>query len=92
MKRYSILNNLRYCYFCGRPVQAIHEVYGGCNRQRSIQNGFCVGLCNYHHNMSDESVHFNRDMDLELKRLYQKKYEEDHTRDDFIDLIGKSFL
>ena len=33
MKRYSILNNLRYCYFCGRPAECIHEVYFGKNGQ-----------------------------------------------------------
>lgn len=92
MKRYSILNNLDYCYFCGKPAQAIHEVYFAINRQTSIKNGFCVGLCNRHHNMSDESVHFNREMDLELKELYQKKFEETHPREYFIELIGRNYL
>lgn len=27
--RYSILNNLDRCFFCGRPRQCIHEVYFG---------------------------------------------------------------
>ena len=92
MKRYSILNNLDKCYFCERPREAIHEVYYGRNRETSIKNGFCVGLCNRHHNMSNESVHFNHEMDLELKRLYQKEYEKTHSREEFIDLIGKNYL
>ena len=93
MQRFSILNNLDRCYFCNQPRQAIHEVYfGTSNRQISIQNGFCVGLCNIHHNMSNNSVHHNREMDLILKRLYQKEYEKTHTRDDFIRLIGRSYL
>lgn len=92
MKRYSILNNLKYCYFCGRPAEAIHEVYFGKNRNISIQNGFCVGLCNKHHNMSDYSVHFNKDMNLELKRLYQEEFEKNHSREEFIKIIGKSYL
>lgn len=93
MKRYSILNNLDYCFFCDKPTEHIHEVYfGTANRQISIKNGFCVGLCNEHHNMSKNSVHQNRAMDLELKMRYQEKYEETHTRDDFRKLIGKSYL
>lgn len=93
MKRYSILNNLDKCYFCGKPRQAIHEVYFGyANRKKSIENGFCVGLCHEHHNMSFNCVHNNREMDLELKRVYQKEYEKTHTREDFIKLIGKSYL
>ena len=42
--------------------------------------------------MSNNSVHYNRDMDLELKRIYQKEYEKNHTREEFIRLIGKSYL
>ena len=92
-KRWSILNNLNYCYFCGKKSECIHEVFYGRNRQISINNGFCVGLCNYHHNFSNnESVHFNSEMDLKLKRTYQEEYEKTHTRDDFIKLIDKSYL
>ena len=93
MKRYSILNNLDRCFFCGRPAECIHEVYfGTANRQISIENGFCAGLCHREHNLSSKSVHRDREMDLKLKRIYQKKYEENHTREEFIALIGKSYL
>lgn len=93
MRRYSILNNLDKCYFCGQPAQCTHEVYfGTANRQISIRNGFCVGLCHKHHNMSNNSVHNNRKMDLILKRKYQAEYEKTHTREEFIELIGKSYL
>ena len=93
MDRYSILNNLDKCFFCGKPREAIHEVYfGTANRKISIKNGFCVGLCHAHHNMSNQGVHFNKDNDLELKRTYQKEYEKTHSREDFIKLIGRSYL
>ena len=93
MKRYSILNNLDKCYFCGRPRQAVHEVFfGTANRKISIENGFCVGLCNAHHNTTANSVHHNKNLDLELKKLYQQEYEKIHTREEFIKLIGKSYL
>lgn len=29
MKRYSIMNNLDKCFFCGKPAECIHEVYFG---------------------------------------------------------------
>lgn len=92
-ERYSIFNNLNKCYFCGRPREAIHEVYfGTANRKVSIEHGFCVGLCNEHHNMGNDSVHFNKAKDLHLKQLYQKKYEETHSREEFIKLIGRNYL
>lgn len=93
MKRHSILNNLDKCFFCGRPAECIHEVYfGTANRQISIENGFCVGLCQREHNMSDKSVHNDRSMDLILKRTYQKEYEKSHTREEFIKLIRKKLF
>lgn len=80
-------------FLCGKPAECIHEVYfGTANRQISIQNGFCAGLCHKEHNMSNSSVHYNRAMDLKLKRTYQKEYEKTHTRQDFINLIGKNYL
>lgn len=91
--RWSILNNLDKCYFCGKPRQAIHEVYFGyANRKVSIENGFCVGLCHEHHNMSFDSVHNNHNMDLLLKKHYQREFEKTHSRVEFIRLIGKSYL
>lgn len=93
MKRYSILNNLDKCFFCGRPAECIHEVYfGSANRRISIENGFCVGLCHKEHNLSTNAVHNDRKMDLKLKQLYQQEYEKNHSREDFIKLIGKSYL
>ena len=93
MKRYSILNNLDKCFFCGRPAECIHEVYfGTANRQISIENGFCVGLCHREHNVSAKSVHNDRRMDLILKRTYQKEYEKNHTQEEFIKLIRKKLF
>ena len=93
MKRYSILNNLDKCFFCGKSAECIHEVYfGTANRQISIQKGFCVGLCHKEHNLSEKSVHKDREMDLILKRVYQEEYEKTHTREEFIKLIGRSYL
>ena len=92
MKRYSILNNLDYCYFCGKPAECIHEVYYGKNRQISIKNGFCVGLCNYHHNMSDQSVHFNQDMNKELRKVYQEAFEKMFSHEEFMSLIRENYL
>lgn len=52
-----------------------------------------VFLCGMHHNLSNDSVHFNRDMDLMLKKAAQKIFEEKiGTRDYFIQEFGKSYL
>lgn len=88
--RYSILtNDLEHCYICrfqGKKVlkDDLHEVYGGANRKRSILNGLVVPLCRKHHQ--------NEEILSELKVATQHKYEVNHTRDEFIKLIGKSYI
>ena len=71
-----------------------HEVFFGVNRQKSIEYGLVVFLTPAMHNMSDKGVHFNREFDLQLKRIGQaaamKKYG--WTVDEFRKIFGKSFL
>lgn len=42
--------------------------------------------------MSDNSVHFNKRLDVAVKRLGQMIYEINHTREEFIKLIGRNYL
>lgn len=35
----------RYCFFTGRPYAERHELFGGPNRQISIDHGFQVDVC-----------------------------------------------
>lgn len=89
--RYSIITtDLRHCYVCiekgirNIPKQDLHEVYGGSNRKRSIENGLVVPLC--------RTCHENYEVLEYLKRFVQLKYEETHTREDFIKIFGKSYI
>lgn len=74
------------CGYCGKYCVKLdpHEIYGGSNRKRSIQNGFVILLCRKCH--EDEKIL------QELKKKTQKEYEKTHTREEFIQMIGKSYL
>ncbi len=88
-KRFSILtNNLEVCYVCGKKKDHIHEIYKGANRQVSIRNGFCVPLCNGCHARTENEIDFLRSLQVEC----QKTYEKNHTREEFLKLIGRNFL
>lgn len=89
----SIISNKKECWFCGSSYNIHkHHIYFGANRKISEKNGFWVNLCAEHHNMSPQSVHLNREMDLTLKTFCQEVYEKTHTREEFRELIGKSYL
>ena len=89
--RFSIItDDLKRCYICTeRGIKNVlkddlHEVYGGSNRKISIKNGLVVPLC--------RKCHQDIDIIKYLRKFVQLEYEETYTREEFIELIGKSYL
>ena len=90
----SVLQDEMQCIVC-RTTHNLHEhhvFFGTANRKNSEKYGFKVWLCSRHHNGSNYGVHFNRNLDLKLKRMAQAKFEETHTREEFRAIFGKSYL
>lgn len=90
----SILSNEKRCYVCGSQINLHrHHIYfGTSNRKNSEIHGCWVWLCAYHHNLSDEGVHFNHMLDLALKQECQRAFEKEHSREEFREIFGKSWL
>lgn len=87
--RYLIfINNMEDCYLCDDKADNWQEIYSGGNRKMSMTNGFCIPICCEYHNI----VQLNKQNNIYLKQLCQRKYEETHTREEFIRLVGKSYL
>lgn len=88
------------CYLCvlleGNsrvyPITHKHHIYGGPLRSISEAEGFTVDLCVRHHEFAKEAVHENHENLRLLQRICQRKYEETHTRQQFMDLIGRNYL
>lgn len=74
------------CEFCGNYSRHLdpHEVYGGSNRKRSIAHKFVKLLC--------RKCHDNEEIINQLRIETQKEYMKTHTEEEFIKLIGKSYL
>lgn len=74
------------CEICGKYSKRLdpHEIFGGSNRKRSIKNKFIKLLCRECHS-SEEIIN-------QLRIDTQKEYEKTHTRQEFIDLIGKNYI
>lgn len=71
-----------------------HVFYGTANRRKSEEDGCWVWLCAKHHNMSDEGVHFDKKLDLELKIVVELMWLEYYSKtiEDFIKRYGKNYL
>ena len=96
MRALSILQTEKECYETGRTdnLHTHHIYFGTASRKVSDENGFVVYLTGEYHNQSTvHGVHFdNKALDLRLKQECQRKFEETHSREDFMKLIGRSYL
>ena len=92
----SILQNNKKCYIT-KSTNNLHKhhIFGGtANRKLSEEDGMWIWLWADWHNMSDYGVHFNKELDLKLKRIAQKRWQEYYhkTKEDFIKKYGKSYI
>ena len=91
----SIISNDKKCFICKATLDLDrhHCLHGTANRKLAEQDGLWVYLCKYHHTMSDKAVHFDKELDMTLKRTAQERWEEQFgDRKDFIKRYGKSYL
>ena len=91
----SIIDNDKRCVVCDTTynIHKHHIFYGRGNRSISEREGCWCYLCAGHHNMSDQGVHFNKELDIELKEKCQQLWEEKNgSRQQFILTFGKSYL
>lgn len=82
------------CYICGTTHNLhTHEIFfGSADRKKSIKYGLYVRLCGYHHNQSNEGVHYNKKLNYFFKRLGQIKFEKKYGHDEFMKVFGKNYL
>lgn len=91
----SLLDNNKICFICGTTFNLHkHHIFGGANRSKSEKDGCWCYLCASHHNMSDKGVHFNKQADLNLKKVCQTAWmvRYNKTTDDFIREYGRNYL
>ena len=90
----SIIQENKECWVCS-TTQDIHEhhiLYGTANRRLSEKYGLKVWLCGKHHNLSNEGVHFNKELDRRLKVLAQKRFEEEYPNESFLRIFGRNYI
>ena len=94
MRNSIIVEDLKHCLVCGTSfnIHIHHCIYGSANRKKSEKYGLIVPLCAKHHNMSNEGVHFNKELDMKLKQLAQKRFMEVYPNQNFLDIFKRNYL
>lgn len=68
-----------------------HHIFNGAYRKKSDIDGFVIWVTFEEHDKLHSTAEGVKKR-LELKRIAQKIYERDHTREEFIKRYGKSYL
>ena len=86
---------LKESYLTGATynLEEHHIFFGTANRKISEKYGLKVWLTSEEHR-GTYGVHgkYGKTLDEKLKREAQKKFEKNHTREEFIRLIGRNYL
>lgn len=90
----SILQDGKECYITGDTLglHKHHCYFGNPNRKSSEKYGCWIWLRYDWHNGANYGVHFDHRLDMMIKEDCQKKFEETHTREEFRDIFGRSYL
>lgn len=92
----SIIQTEKECYITKSTTNLHkHHIFEGtANRKLSEEDGMWIWLRADWHNMSDYGVHFNKELDLKLKRIGQKAWQEyyNKTKEEFIARYGRNYL
>ena len=91
----SILQDEKKCFMCG-ATYALHKhhIFFGANRKNSEKYGLWVWLrWDYHIADSPHATpHNDKPTDDWLKRMAQRRFEETHSRAEFMRIFGRSWL
>ena len=81
----------KVCFISGSRINLdLHHIYhGSANRKLSDKYGCWVWIRHDLHRLLHDK---DKDLDKYLQQECQKKFDETHTRQDFIKIFGKSYL
>ena len=84
-------DDLTHCFVCGRPFPQIHHMMNKSHKAKAEKYGLILPLCMNHHTGA-EGVHTKPERMLACRQMAQKKFEEEHTRDEWIKEFRKNYL
>lgn len=92
----SILQKEKKCWLTGYTGPGLHKhhIMNGANRRLAEEDGLWIWL-KWDRHIADSphnTPHNDAKTDLFYKRLAQRKYEETHTREDWMKRYGRNFL
>lgn len=86
-------DDFKTCYLTGLSgwIEK-HHIFGGACRRFSEQYGLVIPVQHHYHNEPPYGIHHNKALDLAIKKYAQRKFEEEHSREEFMLIFGRNYL
>ncbi len=90
----SIMQVEKECYITHSTLNLHkhHIFFGTANRKKSEKWGCWIWLREDYHNMSNHGVHFDKELDLQLKQECQRMFENLWGHETFMMVFNKNYL
>lgn len=94
MKKSIITDDMEHCFICKttQNLEMHHCIHGTANRRKADKYKLVIPLCHTHHTGSNYSVHHDAKLDLKIKQIAQKKFEEKYSHEKWMEVFGKSYI
>lgn len=94
MRKSIITNNWNNCYICGstQNLHCHHALHGTANRKQADKYGLIIPLCIYCHTSGNYAVHNNAAVDLKIKQVAQRKFEEIYGHKKYMEIFHRNYL
>lgn len=88
--RFSIItNNFKICYICNKnKKEDLHEIFGGCNRGKSMQWGLVIPICRECH----QEWKTNKELRIKYQQEAQFKFEDQYDHELFMQEFRKNYI
>ncbi len=92
---WSVNDDLTKCFITGYTKASgaaihVHHIFGGSNKTNSEKYHFLIPLRADWHDMASYGIHFNRELELKIKRMCQDYWLIHYgTKEEFIAIFGK---
>jgi hypothetical protein len=93
MGKSIITEDMHTCMICKttRNIERHHVCFGSADRKISDKYGLIVPLCSDCHR-GRTGVHQCRAVDLKMKQLAQRTFEEKYSREKWMELFRRNYL
>lgn len=90
----SIIQNEKKCFNCGCEygLEKHHIMAGVANRKLSEKYGIWVWLCGNKCHRGVDGAQYNKELNLELKQIAQKAFEDIYGHKMWMDTFRKNYL